>query len=51
MAILVREKIVRYFLLLLIVSFFVFPLLMVYYLDCRFTVSQKIGSLLLFFFR
>jgi hypothetical protein len=46
-----REKIVRYFLFLLIVSFFVFPLFTFYCFDCKFHVSQKIGSLLLFFFR
>jgi len=45
------ERVTRYTLLALIIGFFVIPLVMMCFFDCRFYAPKKAASILLFFFR
>jgi hypothetical protein len=46
-----REKLIRIILLFLILGFFVIPFVALCLFDCKIFPSQKIASLLVFFFR
>ncbi len=46
-----KEKLIQYILIALIIGFFVIPLAALCLFDCKIFQLQKIGSLLLFFFR
>lgn len=46
-----KEKLIQYILIALIIGFFAIPLAALCLFDCKIFQLQKIGSLLLFFFR
>jgi hypothetical protein len=46
-----RSRLIKYLLIALIFAFFAIPISMLCLHDCRFIASQKVGSILLFFFR
>ncbi len=46
-----KERIIHYLLVTLMVGFFVIPLATLCWVDCKTFASQRIASILLFFFR
>jgi hypothetical protein len=46
-----KSRLIKYLLIALICAFFAIPVSMLCLHDCRYIASQKIGSILLFFFR
>jgi len=46
-----RSRLMKYFLIALIVAFFAFPLTMICFFDWRYIAPHKAASVLLFFFR
>lgn len=52
MAVASDRRMIRYFLMALILGFFFMPVLTVYFFDCHFSFNtRRIASALLFFFR
>lgn len=47
----VKERVIHYLLIALMVGFFVIPLVTLCWLDCKAYASHRIASILLFFFR
>jgi len=46
-----KSRLIKYILVALILAFFAIPLTMVCLFDCRYIIPNRIGSILLFFFR
>jgi hypothetical protein len=46
-----KNRLIKYLLLALIFAFFAIPVSMLCLYECRFIAPQKVGSILLFFFR
>jgi len=46
-----KSRLIKYLLIALICAFFAIPVSMLCLYECRFIAPQKVGSILLFFFR
>ncbi len=51
MVVSLKERVIRYILIALIIGFFAIPLASLCWMDCKFFPAKRIASILLFFFR